>query len=126
MTEKLIRDTVPDIPHPGYPNMTTRLVRDIHEHVDFLLQKKDEEINEFNNALWDKKIQEAADVMEVYDTLIRLSVWDPRRQIFIEECSRFIENCRKHNLSIIDILQKQIEIREIRWWFEKGIIWIYE
>jgi len=70
--EKLIRDKVPDIPHPDYPNMTTRLVRNIYEHIDFLLQKKDEEINEFNNATGEKKIKEAADVLEVLDTLIKI------------------------------------------------------
>jgi predicted house-cleaning noncanonical NTP pyrophosphatase (MazG superfamily) len=49
--EKLIRDNIPNIPHPSYPNMITRPVRDIHEHVDFLLQKKDEELREFDNAV---------------------------------------------------------------------------
>ncbi|MBX9809197.1 nucleoside triphosphate pyrophosphohydrolase [Candidatus Gracilibacteria bacterium] len=124
--EKLIRDKVPDIPHPDYPNMTTRLVRDIHEHVDFLLQKKDEELREFDNAVGDNKIGEAADILEVYDTLIKLSAGDPRRQVFIEECHRFIENCRERNLSLVDILQKQIEKKEERGGFENGTIWIYE
>lgn len=41
--EKLIRDRKHLIPHPDYPNMVTRLVRDIQEHIQVLLSKIIEE-----------------------------------------------------------------------------------
>ena len=121
--EKLIRDKVRDIPHPDYPNMTTRLVRNIYEHIDFLSQKKDEEINEFNNARGEKKIKEAADVLEVLDTLIQ--IW-MNEEKYIKIKQDFLYRCEYQCLDIETILETQKQKKEEKWGFEKGIIWIYE
>ena len=71
--EKLIRDKIHTLPNPQYPNMQIRKVVDIMEHISFLLEKIIEETAEFVQAtIESQKIQEAGDLLEVYDTLIIL------------------------------------------------------
>jgi predicted house-cleaning noncanonical NTP pyrophosphatase (MazG superfamily) len=68
--EKLIRDKIHITSHPEYKNMKIRKVQDTLEHIRFLLLKIQEEQKEFDTANIDTKIEEAGDLLEVYDTLI--------------------------------------------------------
>jgi predicted house-cleaning noncanonical NTP pyrophosphatase (MazG superfamily) len=71
--EKLIRDKIHTLPNSQYPNMQIRKVVDTMEHISFLLKKIIEETTEFIQAtIESQKIQEAGDLLEVYDTLIML------------------------------------------------------
>lgn len=70
---KIIRDRVPETLHPHYPDMQTRLVSDLQEHILLLVQKIIEEYSEFSSACnMPQKREEAADVFEVLDTLFHL------------------------------------------------------
>ena len=73
--EKLIRHSVPHVPHPDYPSMQIREISSIEEHVRFLVQKLFEEIEELNQAVSDnEKIYEFIDLLEVADTLLYFSM----------------------------------------------------
>lgn len=97
--------------------MLTRRVRDIAEHIFLLEDKKSEEYREFHNAeKGEEKMEEAADVLEVLDTLIDLYTMDANmlaREGIIHEREVFIERIRDtYILSIGHILQIQLQKRE--------------
>ena len=124
--EKLIRDKVADIPHPSYPNMRTRKVKDLVEHVSFLLQKIIEEYDEFritHNKM--EKIAEAGDVFECFDALEKISQKDKDLMVkYTITREQFIQECLKESLDIDEIYQTQHKKQEKRGGFDGGIIWI--
>jgi predicted house-cleaning noncanonical NTP pyrophosphatase (MazG superfamily) len=75
--EKLIRHKLPTIRHPSYPDMKTRNVQSLEEHVHFLIHKIYEELSEVRDADdEDAQVDEYADLLEVADTILCLSM-DP-------------------------------------------------
>ena len=123
LMEKLIRDNIIEIAKSKWETLIHRIVFDTKELIWFLLQKLDEELWEYDTAgTPNEREEEAGDVLEVIDTLIsKDSNW------YIHSTTRadFIQKCSKDNLNIESILAIQQKKREIRWWFEKGIILIH-
>lgn len=125
--EKLIRDKIHITPHPEYRNMKIRKVQDILEHIHFLLLKIQEEQKEFDTASMDTKIEEAGDLLEVYDTLIDIYANidnQPWREVVIHNRETLLSILELDGFNIDTILQAQIQKREKKWWFKEGIIWI--
>jgi predicted house-cleaning noncanonical NTP pyrophosphatase (MazG superfamily) len=127
--EKLIRDKIHTLPNPQYPNMQIRKVVDIMEHISFLLKKIIEETAEFAQAtIESQKIQEAGDLLEVYDTLIMLyesswnSIW---RDQIISDRLQFLAHdfVQKH---LWEISKQQKNKTELKGWFQQGIIWFQD
>ena len=121
--EKLIRDNIIEIANSKWETLVYRVVSDYKELIWFLLKKLDEELLEYATATTpDEKEEEASDVVEVIDTLIKK---DPNWHIHSTIRSEFIQKCIKDTLDIKSILIKQKTKSEVRWWFEKAIILIY-
>ena len=121
--EKLIRDNIIEIAASKWETLIYRIVSDTKELVWFLLKKLDEELWEYDTAKNpDEREEEAGDVLEVIDTLISKN---PNWNIYSTTRTDFIQKCSNYNLNIESILAIQQKKREIRWWFEKGIILIY-
>lgn len=121
--EKLIRDNIIEIAKSKWETLIYRIVFDTKELIWFLLKKLNEELWEYDAAKTpDEREEEAGDVLEVIDTLIKK---DPNWHIHSTIRSEFIQKCIKDTLDIESILVKQRGKSEVRWWFEKGIILIY-
>ena len=121
--EKLIRDNIIEIANSKWETLIYRVVSDYKELIWFLLKKLDEELLEYATATTpDEKEEEAGDVLEVIDTLIKK---DPNWHIHSTIRSEFIQKCIKDTLDIKSILVKQKTKSEVRWWFEKAIILVY-
>ena len=121
--EKLIRDNIIEIANSKWETLIYRVVSDHKALIWFLLKKLYEELLEYATAITPhEKEEEAGDVLEVIDTLIKK---DPNWHIHSTIRSEFIQKCIKDTLDIESILVKQRGKSEARWWFEKAIILIY-
>lgn len=128
MSEKLIRDRIPSIPHPQFASMHIRKVQNRMEHILFLQKKEREEYDEF---LWaktqDERSSEAADYLEVLDTLIYLLEQNKSfflREWVIHKREEFLCRLLEDGLNEDFIIQLQKAKREDKWWFLEGIIWL--
>ncbi|MBC7503923.1 hypothetical protein H7169_03050 [Candidatus Gracilibacteria bacterium] len=102
--EKLIRDKIIEFAASKGETLTYRVVYDYKELIGFLLGKFDEELGEYNTAIKsDKKEEEAGDVLEVIDTLIKKN---PNLVIYSTIRSEFIQKCIKDTLDIESIIIK--------------------
>ena len=122
--EKLIRDNIIDIALSKWEKLNYRIISSTQEKVAFLLSKLDEEFWEFKDAITqNEKIEEAGDVLEVLEALIKT---DNNEGLYQAIQSDFIDKCLKvEKLDINIIYTKKEEKKKEKWWFEKGIILIF-
>lgn len=108
--------------------MQIRKVQNHMEHIFFLQEKEKEEYDEFLLArTQDERSFEAADYLEVLDTLIHLSEQNenfPLREEMIHKREEFLWRLMNDTLNLECIIRFQKEKREDKWWFLDGIIWL--
>jgi hypothetical protein len=93
-----------------------------------LLDKVTEEENELNLATWIGIIEETADILEIYDTLIELYKDDDtlnEREWIIHKRESLITTSLDLWIDLVELLRIQWEKRELKWWFRNGVIWIF-
>lgn len=124
--EKLVRDNIIDIKIHEWENPVYRTCKSIDEKIRFLLFKSVEEYQEYvQSQTIDAKIEEAADVLEVYDTIISIakSEWHHvLAQTYQHEKRVFLQDLENLHILYSEILVIQESKRRKKWGFEKGIV----
>ena len=86
-----------------------------------------EERQEFDEAHWEDRLEEAADLLEVLDTLIQIAeAWNlNHREVYIHEREELIVSFQNIWLSVdrIHLIQKEKKME--KWWFLWGIVGIF-
>ena len=128
--EKLVRDNIIDIKIQSGETPLWRHIESIEEKIRFLLEKDREETLEYEIAIaFSDRIEEAADRLEVCDTIIddaTVAWYQTLASTYRKEKSDFLVHVKNSGIPLDLVYAKQKDKNLIKWGFKKGIILTFE